>query len=141
MMDGACCWPGRRGSRCHSSSVTKGMKGCSRRSPVSRHTHSVSRVACLAAAAPGAAGREGGGRLVPWLLTLGLFEGALKTGCWDGRGGQAQCSFIALPQHPALLIDRHVSEVQQQCAPASSCQMTGLTSSMNTSHSSYCQKE
>jgi hypothetical protein len=55
-------WSARRGSLCHSSSVTKGMKGCSRRRPESRHSHSVSRVCRLACRIPepGAGGRVGG---------------------------------------------------------------------------------
>jgi hypothetical protein len=49
MMDGGLDAPARLGSRCQSSSVTKGMKGCSRRRPVSRQIHSVSRVRFFAA--------------------------------------------------------------------------------------------
>lgn len=49
IMDGGLDAPALLGSRCQSSSVTKGMKGCSRRSPVSRQTHSVSRVRFFAA--------------------------------------------------------------------------------------------
>jgi hypothetical protein len=32
---------GRRGSRCHNSSVTNGINGCRRRNPKSRHEYNV----------------------------------------------------------------------------------------------------
>ncbi len=53
MMLGMSLMAGCRGRRCHSSSVTKGMSGCSSRSPLSRHVHSVARVSRLAVAFSG----------------------------------------------------------------------------------------
>jgi hypothetical protein len=47
----------RPGSRCQSSSVTKGMSGCSRRRPISRLTY---RHACATQRGPGASDRNTG---------------------------------------------------------------------------------
>lgn len=76
------------GRRCQSSSVTKGMKGCSSRRPVSRQTHSACCAAASAAAASAyvAAGGTGQKRdaCVVWAWNTGGWcceAGLLSGGC------------------------------------------------------------